>query len=258
MTVTSSNPDRDAILTLIREWKWFSYVPPEAHERLTNHSRIHSFAKGDHVYRSGDPALNIYGVVSGVFRIYFTAMSGDEVTGEELVRGSWFPHMVVSKKPEYYGNCVCQQDAVVVQIPQSAITEFAERWPGYYKGLYCEMTDRGPATIGRIMLLTLHTLNVRLAVYLLRMARIRGVQEKNGSIYIAGEVSQTELGSRVGGTRQRINALLMSWVKNGVIELNKDGTRILDVKQLTAEAKKSGFELEQYLAGWHAGWQGKK
>jgi CRP-like cAMP-binding protein len=258
VTIQKAGADRDAILALIRDWKWFAFVPSEAHEWLADHSRIHKFIKGDHVYRSGDPASHIYGVLSGVFRIYFTAMSGDEVTGEELVTGSWFPHMVASKKPEYYGNCVCQQDAVVVEISQSAITEFSERWPGYFKGLYREMTDRGPATISRIMLLTLHTLNVRLAVYLLRMARLRGVLEANGSIFIAGEVSQTELGSRVGGTRQRINSLLMSWVKKGWIELSKDGTRIIDIKQLTTEAKTSGFELEEYLAGWHGGWQGKQ
>lgn len=233
-------------------------MPPEVNEWLADHSRIHRFAKGDHVYRSADPASHIYGVINGVFRIYFTAMSGDEVTGEELVSDSWFPHMVASNKPEYYGNCVCQQDAMVVEVSQAAITEFAERWPGYFKGLYREMTDRGPATIGRIMLLTLHTLNVRLAVYLLRMARIRGVQEENGAIFIAGEVSQTELGARVGGTRQRINSLLMSWVKKGVIELSKEGTRIINIDQLIAEAKKSGFELEEYLAGWHGGWQGKQ
>jgi hypothetical protein len=43
-----------------------------------------------------------------------------------------------------------------------------------------------------------------------------------------------------------------------LIEPHKDGFRILDVKGLTAEAKKTGFDLEAYLSSWHGGWQGRK
>ena len=62
----------------------------------------------------------------------------------------------------------------------------------------------------------------------------------------------------MGGTRQHVNKILKDWSKQGIIELHRDGTRILDVAWLTKEAKQSGFELESYLEGWHGGWQGAK
>ncbi|MES2684250.1 MAG: Crp/Fnr family transcriptional regulator [Pseudomonadota bacterium] len=249
---------REETLSLIRGWKWFEHVPAAAHEWLADSAKLRSFRKGHHLYRSGDAATQVYGVVSGVFRIYMNTSKGDEVTGEEVVRGSWFPHTIPSDKPQYYANCVCQQDAVVVEVSQQAIADFAARWPGYFRGLYAELAARGPATLDRILLLSLHNLNVRLAVYLLRMASLRGEKDAAGQVFIAGEISQTEIGARVGGTRQRINALLKTWVARGLIELHPGGIRIRDVARLGAEAKKSGFDLESYLQGWHGGWQGKK
>lgn len=246
------------VLELISGWRWFGYAPPEAQRWLAERATITRLAKGQIVHTSGMPATAIYGVMSGLVRIYLTSTRGDEVTLEEVVRGGWFPHMVPVENPTYIANCVCLEDSTVVVIPIDVVTEFARQWPGFFRGLYHELVGRMDVILGRIELLSLHNLDVRLAVYLLRMAHLRGVPGDDGSIWVAAHDSQTEIGTRVGGTRQRVNAILKSWSKKGMIELNKDGTRILDLRRLTTEAKRSGFELERYLAGWHGGWQGTK
>jgi CRP/FNR family transcriptional regulator, cyclic AMP receptor protein len=175
-----------------------------------------------------------------------------------VVPGGWFPHMVPAEKPKYIGNCVCLEDSSVAVIPIAVLKEFAARWPGLFRGLYHEFIDRMVVILGRIELLSLHNLDVRLAVYLLRMAHLRGVPGPGGSIWVAAHDSQSEIGTRVGGTRQRVNKILKAWSQKRIIELHKDGTRILDVPRLTTEAKRSGFDLDAYLAGWHGGWQGTK
>ena len=251
----SSSP---AVLDLIRGWKWFAYLPPEAHQWLADRASVVHMKKGQIVYVSGMPAAGIYGVMNGLFRIYLTSGTGVEITLEEVVRGGWFPHMVPREKPVYVGNCICLQDATAAFIPIGAMTEFAKRWPAYYRGLYHEFIDRIVVIFGRIELLSLHNLDVRLAVYLLRMAHLRGTPEADGSIWVPTHDSQSEIGARVGGTRQRVNGILKAWSKKGIVELHKDGTRLRDIGRLKKEAKRSGFELEAYLAGWHGGWQGSK
>lgn len=247
-----------SVLELITRWRWFGYAPPEAQRWLADRATVARMAKGQVVYVSGMPATAIYGVMSGLFRIYLTSARGDEVTLEEVVRGGWFPHMVPAEKPVYIGNCICLEDSTVAVIPIDVVAEFAQRWPALFRGLYHEFIDRIGVILGRIELLSLHNLDVRLAVYLLRMAHLRGVPADDGSVWVAAHDSQAEIGTRVGGTRQRVNAILKSWSKQGLIELHKDGTRIRDLRRLTTEAKRSGFELERYLAGWHGGWQGTK
>ncbi|MES2490958.1 MAG: Crp/Fnr family transcriptional regulator [Pseudomonadota bacterium] len=261
----SSHPEKSdtgtsspVILELIRGWKWFAYVPAEAQEWLAERASLKQIPKGKAVYYAGDAATHIYGVVSGVFRVFLATSKGDEITLEEVVAGGWFPHIVPAEPPVYIANCICQEDATVAAISQSVIAEFSQRWPSYYRGLYTEFTSRAAVIGGRIELLSLHNLNVRLAVYLLRMIRLRGKQEADGSVWLAAIDSQSEVGSRVGGTRQRVNSIIKAWARRGLIEPHKDGFRILDIKSLTAEAKKTGFDLEAYLAGWHGGWQGRR
>lgn len=244
------------MLELISGWRWFSYAPPEAQRWLAEHTAVERIRKGQLIYEPGMPATAIYGVMSGLFRIYVTTPKGDDITLEEVVRGGWFPHMVPVEQPKYIGNCVCLEDSTVAVIPIAVLTEFAERWPALFRGLYHEFIDRVGVILGRIELLSLHNLDVRLAVYLLRMAHLRGVTGSDGSVWIAAHDSQTEIGARVGGTRQRVNKILKDWTKQGIIEVHKDGTRLLDVRELTSMVQRSGFELETYLAGWHGGWQG--
>jgi CRP-like cAMP-binding protein len=243
---------------LIAGWRWFGYVPPEAQQWLAGQASVVQMAKGHVVYRSGEPASAIYGVSSGLFRIYMTVAQGEEITLEEVVPGGWFPHMIPGPKPAYIGNCVCLEDASVAMVPMRVVAEFARRWPGYHEGLYHEFMGRIHVILGRIELLSLHTIDVRLAVYFLRMAHLRGVKRADGSTWVAAHDSQTEIGTRVGATRQRVNTVLKAWSKKGLIELHKDGTRILDLQRLTHEATRSGFDLPSYLAGWHGGWQGTR
>lgn len=246
--------DVAAVVQLIREWRGFFYVPAEAHQWLAERASFKQFSAGKLVYMSGDPATHIYGVISGTFRIYLSSLRGDQITLEEVVAG-WFPHVVPADPPRYFANCICQQDATVAAIPITAVLEFAERWPMYYKGLYREFGDRAGAIAARIELLTLHNLKVRLAVYLLRLAKVRGQPEDGGAVWISAEDNQTEVGSRVGGTRQGVNTILKSWNKKKIIESHKDGVRILDIARLTTEASSSGFDVQGYLAGYHGGWQ---
>ncbi len=244
-------------LQLIQSWRWFDYLPPEAHRWLAEHMSFAHIAKGHFVYASGDRATNIYALIDGAFRIYLLLPRGDEITLEE-VRGGWFPHMVPKENPTYIGNCVCLDDARVAVVPVRVMTELAQRWPEFYRGLYHEWLDRVWIIFGRIELLSVHNLNVRLAVYLLRFAHLRGTRGADGAIWVPAHDSQSEIATRVGGTRQRVNSVLNAWTRAGIIERHKEGTRILDVKRLTKEAKKSGFELERYLAAWQGGWPGKK
>ena len=246
-----------ARLQLIQGWRWFAYLPPEAHHWLAEQMSFAHIGKGQRVYASGDRATSVYALIDGAFRIYLPLPRGDEITLEE-VRGGWFPHMVPKENPTYIGNCVCLDDARVAVVPVRAMTELAQRWPAYYRGLYHEFIDRLDIIFGRIELLSVHNLNVRLAVYLLRIAQLRGTRGSDGSVWVPAHDSQSEIAARVGGTRQRVNSILNAWSRTGLIERHKEGTRILDAKRLTQEAKQSGFELERYLAAWQGGWQGKK
>lgn len=246
------------ILNTIRGWKWFAYVPPEAQEWLASRASLKKISKGTIVFSAGERIQYLYGVVSGNFRLFITSKSGDQITMEDSAAGSWFAHWNPYKDPRYKVSCDCQRDSTVVAVSQSDVAEFSRRWPDFYRGLYEEAGDRADVILARIELLSLHTLDVRLAVYLLRMVHLRANQEGEGPIFLDMGISQTEVAARIGGTRQRVNTLINKWKKRGLIELTETGIFVNDIAGLKAEAKKSGFDLAAYLSAWHGGWRESK
>lgn len=252
MNLPTADGERAAILELIRNWRWFGYAPPEAQRWLAEHAVIKRFAEGQIVFAAGQAASHVYGVLGGAFRIFITSRSGDEYAGEEVFAGGWFPHVVPDEPLVYLPSCVCEQAAVTAAFSQATMAEFARRWPAeYYRGMYHELSSRAVAIFGALELLSLHNLKVRLAVYLLRIAFMHDRQAGDG-IRIPFE-SQSKMGSRAGGTRQRVNSVLQSWSRSGIIETSPDGLRILDIKRLTTEARKTGFDIDAYLTGWRIG-----
>jgi CRP-like cAMP-binding protein len=169
------------VIHLIRNWRWFISAPAQAHARLAERAVIKRYAEGQLVFVAGEAATQTYGVLSGALRIFVTSRSGDEIGAEEVLAGGWFPHVVHEEPLVYLPNCICEQDAVVACFSQPTMAAFARRWPAeYYRGLYYELSSRATAIFGRIELLSLHNLNVRLAVYLLRLALMHGSKERGG------------------------------------------------------------------------------
>nr|WP_246864632.1 Crp/Fnr family transcriptional regulator [Spongiibacter thalassae] len=242
-------------MELVNRWDWFAFVPEEGKRWFAEHCLLHTVEKGQSLYLHNDPVTHIYGLLSGSLRIYTASASGQEMTLEELAVGSWFPHFMLTDKPSYYGNCTATRVSTLVRIGIDDFMAFGERWPRLYKGLYAEFAARGAATIGRMELLTQHSLKVRLAVYLLRLVVVRGSNGADKGYFVESSDSQEEIANRVGGARQRVNAILKEWERTGTIVIAKNGLTIHNPHVLLAAAKESGFDADAYLEAWQGGWK---
>ena len=88
------------------------------------------------------------------------------------------------------------------------------------------------------------------------MIQIRGRHAEGGAIMINSVGNQSEIGARIGGTRQRINTVLSTWAKAGVLNVQKNGIVVHDRDYLNHIVRESGFEIDAYLASWQGGWLG--
>lgn len=242
-------------LELINCWSWFDYVPSEAKDWLAERCRIMNVDKAAPLYRHGDPVSYVYGVANGAFRIFVASAAGDEMTLEEVAAGAWFPHFLPADHPSYFGNCICVKQSTIIGLSLADFVAFGDKWPGFYRGLYSEFVARGVVTIGRMELLTLHTLNVRMAVYLLRMLVVQGSKRASGVYYIESATSQSEIANRVGGARQRVNTILKDWERLSVIDIERSGIVIRDTQYLAKIVRGSEFDLDAYLSAWQGGWK---
>ncbi len=255
MQKTGSGAVKHQALELINRWNWFAHVPDDAKDWFAAHCFLETIDKGQDLYLHNDPVRHVYGLLSGGLRIYTTSASGQEMTLEELAVGAWFPHFLHKDSPTYYGNCTATKTSTLVCITVQDFMNFGECWPEFYRGLYVEFTARGAATIGRMELLTQHSLKVRLAVYLLRLIVVRGSSDSGKSYFVESADSQEEIANRVGGARQRVNAILKEWERTDTLTIGREGLVIAKPHELLEVARESGFDIDAYLDAWQGGWK---
>lgn len=247
-----------SLIDLVSNWRWFQYVPAEARQWLADRLVMKKFSSREELYAQGDAVSYVYGVLSGSFKTYMLSPLGDETTLEEIAPGGWFPYFIPGDHPLYLTACVCVDSGTLAAAPVKVIREFGELWPRYYQGLNHEFTDRLGVIIGRIQLLSLYSLDVRLAVYLLRMIQLRGRHGEGDAFVVESVGSQSEIGARVGATRQRINSVLGGWARAGILSVTKSGFVVHDRAYLYRIVQESGFGIDDYLTSWQGGWAGAK
>ena len=86
----------------------------------------------------------------------------------------------------------------------------------------------------------LHFLDMtgRLAARLVRLAREAGPPAADGSIRLRATLTQAELASMVGCTRQSVNKLLGQFSDDSLVRVDRDGIFVLDMGGLVAASRR--------------------
>jgi CRP-like cAMP-binding protein len=86
----------------------------------------------------------------------------------------------------------------------------------------------------------LHFLDItgRLAAMLVRLSSEAGPPDNGGAIRLRASLTQAELASMVGCTRQSVNKLLGQFSDDGLIRLDRDGIWVTDLTGLTATSRR--------------------
>ena len=73
---------------------------------------------------------------------------------------------------------------------------------------------------------------------LVRLSGEAGPIDANGAIRLRATLTQAELASMVGCTRQSVNKLLGQFSDDGLIRLDRDGIWVADLRGLTAASRR--------------------
>jgi CRP/FNR family transcriptional regulator, cyclic AMP receptor protein len=195
--------------------------------------RIRRFRRGETVFHLGDPGDALFIVVSGAIKITLPAETGDEAILATLRPGDFFGEL-----------------ALLDGAPRSATAVAIEATETYILGrdrfreLIANesiMRDTVLATLAaEVRRLThhveeLHFLDItgRLASRLARLANETGAtHQPDGTIRLAGPLTQGDLAAMIGCTRQSVNKLLGMFTDDGLIRLDRDRIVVLDLDGL--------------------------
>ncbi len=206
-------------------------------ENLIRGMRVRRFRRGETVFHVGDPGDALFIVISGSIKITLPADTGDEAILATLRPGDFFGELALLDGAPRSATAIAIEATETYILPRDRFRALIATEP--------LMRDTVLATLAaEVRRLThhveeLHFLDItgRLASRLARLANESGATRlPDGTIRLAGPLTQGDLAAMIGCTRQSVNKLLGMFTDDGLIRLDRDRIVVLDLDGLLRAA----------------------
>jgi len=211
----------------------FGGLDEEGLSNLSRGMRIRRFRRGETVFHVGDPGDALFIVMSGSIKITLPADSGDEAILATLRPGDFFGELALLDGAPRSATAIAIEATETYVLPRDRFRDLIATEPVMRDALLATMA----AEVRRLThhVEELHFLDItgRLASRLARLANESGATpQPDGSIRLAGPLTQGDLAAMIGCTRQSVNKLLGMFTDDGLIRLERDRIVVLNLDGL--------------------------
>lgn len=204
----------------LESFDWLRHLPPESLARLREVASQQQHAAGEMVFAPTPNPHSVYLLESGLVRIFRLSQSGDEATFGFVAPGEVFGELSVfgDYPRESFARAV--QPSLVWKISREVFQGVIADRPELVMAVIRQVGDRFKRIESRIEHLVFRDVRSRIARVLQELAEDLGRALEDGA---PAEVplSQAELATLVGASRQTVNSTLHDLEKDGLIELGR-------------------------------------
>ena len=197
-------------------------------------SSRHDMKKGQTLLLQGDPGDQLLILLSGNAKVTMVAQNGREITLDYVDAGAMLGEIAVLNGGGRSASVIALSAGSYLRLTRAAFEAFVERQPGVAWRLLKELARRLRQTNDTVESDRAFSSGPRLARFLQRLTMSTNL---DGRLRL--DLSQTELGSFAGMSRENINRQLSAWVDAGVIALEQGQIRVLDSNFLSEIAASS-------------------
>ena len=204
-------------LELLRTHPFFSALAEQEVQHLLKHSRTRRVAAGQVIFHREGPGDGLYGVLSG--RVAFTV---DSAEGKELILnilgpGEFFGEIALLDGKGRTAAAVARDNCQLLFIDRSEFFAFVSHRPEMMLAIIAMLCARLRRATDYIENSAFLNFSTRLAKQLLELLAEPGRDPGRGEQATALNVSQVELASMLGVSRELVNAQLVAWSDAGII-----------------------------------------
>jgi CRP-like cAMP-binding protein len=200
---------------------------------LTRGMRVRRFRRGETIFHLGDPGDALFIVMRGSIKITLPADTGDEAILATLRPGDFFGELALLDGAPRSATAVAIEPTETYVLPRDRFRDLIATEPVMREALLATLA----AEVRRLThhVEELHFLDItgRLASRLARLASEGGADRlPDGSVRLAGPLTQGDLAAMIGCTRQSVNKLLGMFSDDGLIRMERDRIIVLDLDGL--------------------------
>ena len=194
----------------------FAGLPVSDLDQIAAYAGERRFGTGDTLFRRGEPGSSMIVLVQGRLRVGATSAEGRELTIGLLGPGSVLGDMAVLDGKPRSADVVAAAAGIALILERAAVLPFLKERPELLLRLLTILCDRLRRADAALEDLALASLASRLARVLLLLAAEHGAAGPGGTV-IRLHLSQSDLASQVGATREGVNRQLRRWREEGVM-----------------------------------------
>ena len=211
--------------SLLANLPLFGKLAPEELDRLVAYMRLVRYPARTVLFRKGDPGSNMMVVVRGRVKVCSHSEDGKELVLNLINPGEVVGEIALLDGADRTADAVTLTDTELLVLERRDFVPFLQRHPDACMRLFAVLCERLRRTSELLEEALFLEGSSRLAKRLAHLAEVFG-KPVPGGVRIDIPLSQQQLGSMVGMSRESMNKQLKQWRQEGLIRV-EDGRYIL-------------------------------
>lgn len=233
----STSPSAEAFIANL---PLFRELSAEQRTRIAADARMLRVARGETLFRRGDPPAGAYVVCYGRVKLSFVAPSGVEKVIEIIEQGQSFGEAVMFLEAPHVVGAQALADSLLLLVPKETVFENIDRDPGFARGMLAGLSRRLHQLVADVEAYSTRSGTERLIGFLLRdclAAGEDGAPVPQGSLDIELPVAKGIIASRLNLTQEHLSRILHDLSSLGLIEVHGRRIHVRDVDRLRRHAR---------------------
>ena len=221
---------------IIKQIPLFAPLSPPDQEMLASLLRRRSIRKGDFLFHRGDEGTALYIICRGLIKIVVPTKRGDEVTLALLADGDFFGEMALLDELPRSADAVAMEETQLYVLNRSDFLSFLIHNEHAIRAIMQALSLRLRRTDDMVAEVCFLNVSARLAKRLVDLVESRYQRDKGDEKHDVS-LTQRELASLVGVSRETINKELKILRQKGIVTTSRNSITICDLERLKNRIK---------------------
>jgi len=205
----------------------FANLPSAVIDAIGARVRRRRYSSGEVIFHEGDPGRSLCLIDSGHVKIVSVSEQGQEAMLAVMGTGEFFGELALFDDVPHSADVVAMETTQTLNLAREDFFAIIDHYPAVSRQIFSVLASQIRRLTNGVGDMIFLNLDARIAKRLLELAHSHGVDVPEGR-RIELSLSQAELGSMVGATRESVNQCLRRFQAAGLILLGRQ--RITVVK----------------------------
>jgi CRP/FNR family cyclic AMP-dependent transcriptional regulator len=207
---------------ILRDIGLFHGIPSDRLSWLAEHLHRRNIPPGTNIISAEQPGETVYVILSGCVKIHVEQANGTDVTLAILGPGDVVGEMSLLDGTGRSANVLALEDTSLLWMDRDAFEECLRNMPGVTANMMRILCNRLRYAGQQIQALASMNVQGRVARQILDFAQRYGKVTPEGDVLIPIRLTQSDLASLVGASRERVNKIIAIAKRNEHISVDRD------------------------------------